>query len=257
MVIREAAVARRTGTWALGSGLDGVRHVLCVPGRRRGLWSQYVDGVSSAYNRHGVLAALDLRADVPHAGHPWVAVSLDGDRVVAGLRINGPLRMVDDAAAVREFAVDPVAGERVRRILAATLPDGVAEIKGFWVRHDHADRHDIAAGLAGSAREIASLIGVRHLLCTAADHAAGRWIGAGGLPLTCIPQVPYPDDRYRTGMLWWDHDHPGRTPDQSGAVSPAGDRHRLVPPPRGVRAHPPVRRRSGRSTAAGLTGMVA
>jgi hypothetical protein len=41
-------------------------------------------------------------------------------------------------------------------------------------------------------------------LATSASHVIARWISSGGVVASRIPSTPYPDDRYRTKMMWWD-----------------------------------------------------
>jgi hypothetical protein len=42
------------------------------------------------------------------------------------------------------------------------------------------------------------------VVATAGSHALNRWRSSGGVVATKIPAAPYPDDRYRTKMMWWD-----------------------------------------------------
>jgi hypothetical protein len=196
----------------LDPGFDGVRFVLCQPNSSPFLWAAYREGAESAYARHGVTQALRLPDTTVDDQHPWFAVALDSEgEVVSGLRVNGPLSVASDAAALRELASSPVAQGRITDILEKTLPDGVIEIKGFWVANGTPRHRDIAATLTGCTRRIASVIGVRHALCTAAEHAAGHWRRAGGVPLMSVPAVPYPTDEYSTRVHWWDSMEPGRS----------------------------------------------
>jgi hypothetical protein len=40
------------------------------------------------------------------------------------------------------------------------------------------------------------------MMATAAAHVLNRWRSAGGV-VAAIPAAPYPDDRYKTKMIWW------------------------------------------------------
>ncbi len=195
----------------LDEGFDGVRFLLCPPNSSPFLWAAYREGAEAAYARHGVAQALRLPDSTVDDQHPWFAVALDVEgEVVAGLRVNGPLGVPSDAAALRELSSSAAAERRITDILATTLPDGVIEIKGFWVANGTAGHREIAATLTGCTRRIASIIGVRHALCTAAEHAAGHWRRAGGVPLMSVPAVPYPTAEYSTRVHWWDSLDPGR-----------------------------------------------
>lgn len=196
----------------LDEGFDGVQFVLCPPNSSPFLWAAYREGAETAYARHGVTTALRLPASTVDDRHPWFAAVLDTEgEVVSGLRVNGPLQVASDAAALRELSSSPAAEGRITDILQKTLPDGVIEIKGFWVAEGTPDHRRIAATLTGCTRRIASIIGVRHALCTAAEHAAGHWRRAGGVPLMSIPAVPYPTAEYSTRVHWWDSMDPGRS----------------------------------------------
>jgi len=195
----------------LETGSAGVQYVLCPPNSSPWLWAAYREGAEAAYARHGVTAALRLPDSTVDDQHPWFAAAVDTDgEVVAGLRVNGPLGVPGDAAALRELSSSPAAEQRITDILEKTLPDGVIEIKGFWVGNGTPGHREIAATLTGSTRRIASVIGVRHALCTAAEHAAGHWRRAGGVPLMTVPAVPYPTPDYSTRVHWWDALDPGR-----------------------------------------------
>jgi len=195
----------------LATGSAGVQFVLCPPNSSPSLWAAYCEGAEAAYARHGVTAALRLPAATVDDQHPWFAAAVDTEgEVVAGLRVNGPLVVPGDAAALRELSSSPAAERRITDILEQTLADGVIEIKGFWVANGTPGHREIAATLTGSTRRIASVIGVRHALCTAAEHAAGHWRRAGGVPLMTVPAVPYPTADYSTRVHWWDALDPGR-----------------------------------------------
>jgi len=195
----------------LDAGFGGVQFLLCPPNSSPWLWAAYRAGAEAAYARYGVTQALRLPDSTPDDRHPWFAVTLDAEgEVVAGLRVNGPLGVPEDAAALRELSSSPAAERRITDILEKTLPDGVIEIKGFWVRQATPGHREIAKTLTGCTHRIASVIGVRHALCTASEHAAGHWREAGGVPLMSVPAVPYPTAEYSTRVHWWDSMDPGR-----------------------------------------------
>lgn len=238
----------RTST--LDTGFDGVRFLLCPPNSSPFLWAAYREGAEAAYAMHGVMAALRLPDSTVDDQHPWFAVGLDtSGEVVAGLRVNGPLGVPSDAAALRELSSSPSAERRITDILAKTLSDGVIEIKGFWVANGTPGHREIAATLTGCTRQIASIIGVRHALCTAAEHAAGHWRRAGGVPLMSVPAVPYPTPEYSTRVHWWDSMEPDSSTFVESVPAP------LVPAPRVPAAR--VNCRSGRLPADARPGETA
>jgi hypothetical protein len=40
-------------------------------------------------------------------------------------------------------------------------------------------------------------------MATSAPYVLDRWLSSGGV-VASIPATPYPDERYRTKMMWWD-----------------------------------------------------
>jgi hypothetical protein len=41
-------------------------------------------------------------------------------------------------------------------------------------------------------------------MATSSSHVLDRWLSSGGLVVSRIPATPYPDERYRTKLMWWD-----------------------------------------------------
>ena len=49
-----------------------------------------------------------------------------------------------------------------------------------------------------------TLLDVQFAMATAAAYVLDRWRSSGGVVASKIPATPYPDERYRTKMMWWD-----------------------------------------------------
>jgi hypothetical protein len=95
------------------------------------------------------------------------------------------------------------------------IPFGVLEIKSGWVIDDaNADR-SLTTALSRSGFYMASLAGFQFFMATAAAFVINRWKSSGGV-VAPIPATPYPDERYKTKMIWWDrtdfinHAEPGQ-----------------------------------------------
>ena len=58
------------------------------------------------------------------------------------------------------------------------------------------------AGTDASSRH--GHLNAQFAVATAASHILERWRTSGGVVASKIPATPYPDDRYRTKMMWWD-----------------------------------------------------
>ena len=128
----------------------------------------------------------------------------DSGEVVGGIRAKGPLESADDSHAVVEWEDRP--GLRtVRKMLTDRLPFGVVEMKTAWVSDDP-DRARIAGqSLWRALRFPPWRCWTLSSSWRQPDHtfsiAGAR---SGGVVASKIPATPYPDDRYRTKMMWWD-----------------------------------------------------
>jgi hypothetical protein len=77
-------------------------------------------------------------------------------------------------------------------------------MKSAWVSDDPARSGELTRVFARTAFPTMSLLGAQFILATAAAHVLDRWSTSGGVVATKIPAAPYPSDRYRTKMMWWD-----------------------------------------------------
>ncbi|MET2813334.1 hypothetical protein ABXU76_20510, partial [Mycobacterium tuberculosis] len=112
-------------------------------------------------------------------------------------------RSADDSHAVVEWAGNPGLSA-VRKMINDRAPFGVVEVKSGWVNSDAQRSDAIAAALARALPLSMSLLGVQFVMGTAAAHALDRWRSSGGVIAARIPAAAYPDERYRTKMIWWD-----------------------------------------------------
>ena len=48
-----------------------------------------------------------------------------------------------------------------------------------------------------------TLLGIQFCMATSAPHVLERWRTSGAV-VAPIPATPYPDERYRTKMMWYD-----------------------------------------------------
>lgn len=209
MALSAAALSYRLDTDVLGyhEPASGVRMLFCRPEVRPDLWTQYLNGLERTYLAFGTERALDLRAIFTGRRLPMFVVAVnDDDEVIAGVRAHGPLMDASEAHALLEFEIDPEGQQTVRRTIDQHIGAGVAEIKGGWVSEDAAQRRELSNALARSFLHIMTVLDIDYAFCTAADHAARRWLTVGGRPVEGLAPVAYPDERYRTTMMWWNRD---------------------------------------------------
>lgn len=180
----------------------GATLVLSQPTLDPDLWAEFSLGAARSYRKHGVECALDL--DMLRSGADTImffAMIDDAGRMVGGLRAKGPLRSADDTHAVGEWAGQP-SQQAVRDMITDRIPFGVLEMKAGWVIDDPDRNRSLIAALARSGCHITTLLECQFMMATAASHVLNRWRSAGGV-VAAIPAAPYPDDRYKTKMIWW------------------------------------------------------
>jgi hypothetical protein len=200
---------------------SGLQIVVGEPVADLGRWGSYLYGAWQQYRRHGVESALDL--DVIRDGRStslvFMALASDGE-VVGGVRAQGPYVRAEQSHAVVEWAGVP-AVRRVITMIEDRLPQGVVEGKTAWVADDVACRGSLVRCLSRAPVHAAALLGARFALGTSAEHTLGLWTATGAVVAEEVEPVAYPDDRYRTSLVWWDRCGP-----QTGVTE--GERRALV-----------------------------
>lgn len=182
----------------------GRRFVLATPVAQPALWAQYLDGARQCYRSHGVESAIEYGAVRDGRSTALFVVAIDdAGRVSGGLRVQGRLTRPDQAHALREWAGRPGTAE-MRAQIAQRLPFGVVEVKAVWVDPAADARLALSAALARAFVHTMDALHARFALCTAAGHAVTGWQSSGGTVAADVPWVAYPDERYRTVLMWWD-----------------------------------------------------
>ncbi|SIR63538.1 hypothetical protein [Williamsia sterculiae] len=167
------------------------------------VWLRYIDGARRSYAAHGISGALDFDAVVGgEETSMFFAVITDDDEVVGGVRVQGPYRSISESHALIEWDGTPGL-VRLSEELSTRLGDGLAELKTAFVNPHPAAGH-IAAQIARVPLFVQTLAGCRYTMATAADHVLSRWESGGGRVNSDVPPTPYPDDRYRTQVMFWD-----------------------------------------------------
>lgn len=177
--------------------------VLSHPDVDSDLWLDYLRGAELSYRKHGVERAIDVDAirDGADTAMFWTTIDASG-RVIGGLRAKGPLRVADDSHATVEWAGQPGL-DTVYRMINDRIPFGVLEMKTAWTTDDRDKARRLSTALARTPFHAMTLLGVQFCLATSAPHVLERWRTSGAL-VANIPATPYPDERYRTKMMWYD-----------------------------------------------------
>lgn len=168
------------------------------------LWRDYLNGAVANYREHGVERVVDyeLIRDGVSTSLAFIAVNGKG-RVVGGVRAQGPYTRAEQAHAMVEWDGE-LEQPLVQAMIEVRLPFGVVEAKTAWVADSHPKRRELAACLPRACVHAATLLGVRFALGTSAVHTLKLWRATGCVIEEKLTPVPYPDNRYKTTLVWWD-----------------------------------------------------
>ena len=181
--------------------------VVSQPATDPKLWRSFLNGATHSYRKHGVECALDIDAVQGGADTAffWSAIDATGE-VVAGVRAKGPLRSAEDSHAVVEWSGRP--GEHaIRKMITDRVPFGVIEMKSAWIAEGAHGNGGLAKVIARSGFHAMEMLGIQFCMATGATQVLQRWRSSGGVLAAAIPATPYPDERYRTKMMWWDRNN--------------------------------------------------
>jgi hypothetical protein len=168
------------------------------------LWNQYLEGALRSYRRHDLEWVLDVDAVREGTDTTLFFAAIDPKgRVVGGTRVVGPLRAPEESHALEEWNGNP--GRTVlRHMIANRLPFGVVEVKSAWANSDEYGGRALSRVLARTALPMMTLLGVQFVMATAAAHVLEQWRSSGGVVAARIPAAAYPNENYRTKVMWWD-----------------------------------------------------
>lgn len=183
---------------------SGCQFVAATPASRPDLWGAYLAGAVRSYRRYHVEKAVEYDQIRDGASTSLFFAALDPDNhVVGGLRALGPYTTADESHAVREWA-DHEGEAEVRAVISHRIPRGVIETKTGWVSDRAVRRAQLADALARLIVHSMTILDVQSAFGTAGTHVVELWATTGGVVMPRLAPAPYPDDRYRTMMVWWD-----------------------------------------------------
>jgi hypothetical protein len=178
--------------------------VVSTPAADPALWAQFVDGAARSYHTHGIERALDMDSLTDDANTQLFHVVVnDAGKIMAGIRAKGPLESPEESHAIVEWADRPGLAT-VHKMISDRLPFGVVEMKTAWMTDDQSRSRALGSTLARAPFTTMALLDAQFVVATAGSHVLNRWRSSGGVVATKVPATPYPDDRYRTKMMWWD-----------------------------------------------------
>lgn len=178
------------------------------------IWHDYLDGALKAYTKFGAESALEYEQVMSGHSTAVFSAALDDDGVVVGgLRAQGPFSSADESHALKEWT-DPEQIQRIRARIDARVPYGLIEAKAAWVSEGLPRRRELTLAVARMGANFMHVLGTRFMMATAADTVLDLWRTCGGEVDESVPHTPYPDERYRTRLMWWDSSRP----EQSGLL---------------------------------------
>ncbi|MBW0013418.1 hypothetical protein [Mycobacterium sp.] len=192
------------GRWRWRDQATGCLITASSPEVEPELWDRYLDGALRSYRRHGLEWVLDIDAVRDGADTALFFAAVDpAGRVIGGTRVVGPLRSPEDSHALEEWNGSPGRTE-LRRMIANRLPFGVVEVKSAWTDSRDYGGRALSRVLARTALPMMTLLDVQFVMATAAAHVLEQWRSSGGVVAARIPAAAYPDENYRTKVMWWD-----------------------------------------------------
>ena len=197
------AISAGGHTMTLADPASPCRLLMATPADEAETWRSYLAGARSVYAGWGVAEALDYAAVVTGSATRFFMAATVADRCVGGVRVQGPYRNAVESHAITEWA--GTAGRvAVERAIGERLDAGVVEVKTAWVDPEFEHRAAVARLLGNVAPLILAEAGCRFLLATSAEHSLRAWKAGGGRLDDSVPPAAYPDERYRTRVMWWD-----------------------------------------------------
>ncbi|MDF3284098.1 hypothetical protein [Gordonia sp. N1V] len=215
-----------------------------TPAMHPALWREYLRGAENAYTRYGCAAALDYERVVGGEETVMFFVVLDNSQqVVGGLRVQPRFAAAAQTHALEEWAGQPGQVHLVNAI-EERMDGGIVEVKTAWTDERSPIAKEVVGQLSRLGLPIMEMCGVDHMMATAADHVLKRWTSGGGRVDPSVPATPFPDERYRTQLMWWERAtlESATTPEVWGRMRDEADRLAAIyPNSQAWGARPPVR----------------
>jgi nitroreductase len=181
---------------------SGVRFEGHHPLLRPDLWKLYLNEAEGVYRGRGFEGTL-RRRELEEGNN--VSLFLLGfandERVVAGVRIHGPVEGSHQTALVDEMASSPEIDE-IAALIDDNVRHGVIEIKGAFSKGETATGHRLVATISRFVTHAMHWLGAELAVAAVSDTLipTGNTTGARMIGST---SVPFPDDRYRTVAVQW------------------------------------------------------
>jgi hypothetical protein len=179
-----------------------VRFEIHHPQERPDLWKQYLDGGEARYKKHGYAPVLGRDEIQQGQGVSMFFVGFDAhEKVVAGVRVHGPLSATSQVQALAEMAGSSEIDE-LASIIERSLPFGVIELKGAWGTMASGGMHAMGNALGRCPSHALTWLRAELAIGTVAMRLQGKAEQSGARQIG-TESVPYPSERFRTIMAGW------------------------------------------------------
>jgi len=181
---------------------SGVRFEGHHPLLRPDLWKLYLNEAEGVYRGYGFEGTLRRRDLEEGNGVSLFLLGFDAhDRVVAGVRIHGPLEGSHQAALTDEMSASPEIDD-LTSLIDDNVRHGVIEIKGAFSKGEAATGHRLVATISRFVTHAMHWLGAELAVAAVSDTLVptGNMTGAR---MVGTASVPFPDDRYRTVVVQW------------------------------------------------------
>jgi len=179
-----------------------IRFEIHHPQERPDLWKEYLDGGEARYKKHGYAPVLGRDEIQQGQGVSMFFVGFDAhEKVVAGVRVHGPLSVTSQVQALAEMAGSSEIDE-LASIIERSLPYGVIELKGAWGGMASGGIHAMGNALGRCPSHALTWLRAELAIGTVAMRLLGKAEQSGARQIG-TESVPYPSERFRTIMAGW------------------------------------------------------
>lgn len=181
----------------------GMTLVLAEAAGSPALWKAFLDGARARYRLHGAEQMVAAKPSAIARGIERFSAVFQGARLVAGLRVRGPLT-ADDLPICRELDGFP-ASEIIHHKIRDRLGEGLLEGKTAWVEKGFkGDGAALTRLLVAGAYLHLPPTGSRWIVGTVSPIAVPMFTAGGGVMDDDIDPVPFPTPDMLTGVVWFD-----------------------------------------------------
>lgn len=165
------------------------------------LWSDYLQGLKNALERHGVAKAV-LSTITKEASSDTHAILLfdPAGKALGGIRLEVKSKNNRLPLEKIENAYSEIIAQKIN--MQTQQDNKLAEICGIWVSKE-AKGHKLCADLALQATNLGIKLNIATLVLLLPAHTLDYFLKLGYVIDADLPKFVYPDDRYLSTVVWY------------------------------------------------------